>query len=129
MEFLDANNNFLAIEKEYSSLDNSSIIIVLAPYEYRTSYGGGTIKGPEEILKASAYVEFYDNEFDRELCFEEGIATLKPIEFENKIDKEALNVIQENIDKLLDKEKLVVNLGGEHTISIAPSVISSPGPT
>ncbi len=43
------------------------------------SYGGGTAKGPEAIINASQYVEFLDDEFFRELCFEEGIATLPPL--------------------------------------------------
>lgn len=112
--------NFLAIEEKYSNLHNAKIAILPAPYEYTVSYGGGTKFGPKGIIEASAYVEFYDDEFDSELCFEHGIATLEELNFDGKIDKEALDLIEENVTKLLDLGKFVVTLGGEHTISTAP---------
>ena len=120
MKTLGKDRNFLAIEKEFSELNNSRIAIVSAPYEHSVSYGKGASKGPNEILKASAYVEFYDDEFENELCFEKGIATIKPIEFHNKKNKEALELIKNQVDELLSLNKFVVTLGGEHTISIAP---------
>lgn len=120
MKTLNTENNFLAIEPEFSSLENSKIVIVSAPYEHTVSYGGGTKNGPEAILKASAYVEFYDDEFDRELCFEKGIATLEPIDFDLAKDGMALFMIENQVSKLLELDKFVVTLGGEHTISTAP---------
>jgi len=119
MNTLDSNNNFLAIET-HCTLNESAIVIVSAPYEYTVSYGGGTRLGPKGILKASAYVEFYDDEFDNELCFEKGIATLEPIEFGSNTDRAALNIIETQVRELLDIGKFVVTLGGEHTISTAP---------
>ncbi len=120
LKTLDIENNFLAIEEEYSNLEDSEIVIVSAPYEHTTSYGKGSKFGPQAILDASAYVEFYDDEFDREICFEKGIATLQPIDFGNKIGKNALGIIENQVDKLLDLNKFVVTIGGEHTISTAP---------
>ncbi|HCN06181.1 MAG TPA: agmatinase [Bacteroidetes bacterium] len=120
MKTLGPTKNFLAIEDKYSSLDTASIAIVSAPYEHTVSYGGGAGKGPKAILKASAYVEFYDDEFDRELCFEEGITTLKPLSFGKSVDRAALDILEEQVTNLLDMEKFVVTLGGEHTISTAP---------
>lgn len=117
---LGPTKNFLAIEREVSSLDTSAIAVVSAPYEHSVSYGGGTGKGPAAILKASAYVEFYDDEFDRELCFDVGIATLKPLDFGKRADGEALDMLQEQVATLLDLGKFVVTLGGEHTITAAP---------
>ncbi|MCE2755212.1 MAG: arginase family protein [Ignavibacteriae bacterium] len=76
MQTLGKSSNFLAIESAYSNLEKSSVAIVSAPYEHTVSYGGGAGKGPKAILDASAYVEFYDDEFNRELCFDIGIATI-----------------------------------------------------
>lgn len=120
MQTLDIENNFLAIEEEYSNLQDSQIAIISAPYEHTVSYGGGAGLGPSAIIKASQFVEFYDDEFDRELCFEKGIATISPIEFGSKADSDALELISEQVDKLLELNKFVVTLGGEHTISTAP---------
>ncbi len=120
METLNTENNFLAIEEEYSNFSDSKIVIVSAPYEHTTSYGEGASLGASAIIEASAYVEFYDDEFDNELCFEKGIATLPPIDFQGKVDEEALNIIEQQVSELLSYDKFVVTLGGEHTISTAP---------
>ena len=89
--------NFLAIEDKYSNYNDSLIAILSAPYEATTSYGKGTSKGPEAILNASHYVEFFDEELNRELCFEKGIASIKKIDFKNKKGKDALDLIYKNL--------------------------------
>lgn len=113
-------NNFLALEDKYSNYINSKIVILPIPYEQTTSYGKGTSKGPQAILDASHYVEFFDEELNRELCFEKGICSLYPIEFNGKIEKNALELIYEKVKMLIDDGKFVVCLGGEHSISTAP---------
>lgn len=118
-EVLDKNSNFLAIDEKFSNIESSKIIILPVPYEKTTSYGKGTEFGPKAILESSAYVEFYDDEFERELCFDKGIATAKPIEFLGKTDLDALNIIEQTISKYILLDKFVVTIGGEHTISIA----------
>lgn len=120
MKTLGPSKNFLAIDRQYSSLDDSAIAILSAPYEHTVSYGGGTARGPQAIIDASAYVEFYDDEFDRELCFEKGIATIVPLEFGKRVGRKALDLIAANVSELIEKGKFVVTLGGEHTISTAP---------
>lgn len=112
--------NFLAIGKEISSLNTSAIVVLPAPYEHTVSYGGGTRRGPEAIIKASHFVEFYDDECDRELCNEVGVATLPPLRFGKSVDAKAMNIIEKTVDELLAHDKFVVTLGGEHTISQAP---------
>lgn len=113
-------NNFLAIEEQYSNLENSKVVIVQAPYEHTVSYGGGAELGPAGIIESSGYVEFYDDEFDNELCFEIGIATLEPINFDGATDQDALDLIYNQNKALLGMGKFVITLGGEHTISTAP---------
>jgi len=120
MKTKNISENFLAIEEDFSSYDNSQIVVLPVPYEHTTSYGQGTSLGPEAIIAASHYVEFYDEEFNSQLCFDKGIATLYPIEFNGKYDKEALDLIEQTVDQLLADGKFVVTLGGEHTISTAP---------
>ena len=83
MKIPGEEKNFLGIEGKYSSIDNSKIVILSAPLEATVSYGGGTARGPREILKASHYVEFYDEEFDPELCFEKEICTYEPMKLDN----------------------------------------------
>lgn len=118
MKTLSPKTNFLGIEKEYSSYDESEIVIYSAPLESTVSYGSGTKNGPKEILKASHYVEFYDEETNCELCFEKGIATL-PIKNLDKLkSKTTINKIEKDVSNLLEDNKFVVMLGGEHTVTL-----------
>ncbi|MEO8664662.1 MAG: agmatinase [Ignavibacteria bacterium] len=122
VKYYSIKNNFLAIEEEYSNYNDSLIAILPVPYEQTTSYGKGTSKGPKAILDASHYVEFFDEELNRELCFEKGhgICSLHPVEFKDQKGKKALDLIYMNVKKLIDDKKFVVTLGGEHSISTAP---------
>ena len=120
MKYLSKKNNFLGIGSKFSSYDNSRIVILPIPYEKTVSYGKGTLLGPLKILEASHFVEFYDEEMNRELCFELGISTLNKLEINNISSKKALLKIYKKVLKLLDDGKFVVSLGGEHTISQAP---------
>jgi agmatinase len=113
-------SNFLALERAHSAFDTSRIVVLPAPYEHTVSYGGGTRRGPAAIIMASQYVEFYDEEMDRELCNEVGIATLPAVDFGKQKHAAALERLEKRITALLEGEKFVVTLGGEHTISLAP---------
>jgi agmatinase len=120
MKVLSTSKNFLALPKASSAYETSKIVILSAPYEKTVSYGGGTKKGPEAILNASHYVEFLDDEFFREFCFEHGIATLPPLVFGNRAGKPMLNYLERSVSKEIENDKFVVTLGGEHTIATAP---------
>ncbi len=120
MKTLSADGNFLAIEDAFSNYEKAEIAIISAPYEHTVSYGGGTRYAPEIILNASAYVEFYDDEFERELCFDKGIATLSAIDFGGRTDEEALVLIETVVANVIKDGKFAVTIGGEHTISTAP---------
>ena len=116
---LPLKQNFLGLQKEFSLLENSKIVILSCPYEKTTSYGKGTAKGPAAILKASHYIEFFDEETKKEVCFEQGIAALKPLIFGKRAGKKALDFIYNNVKDLIKVRKFVVTLGGEHSISAA----------
>jgi len=122
IKYYGIKNNFLAIEEEFSNYKNSKIVMLPVPYEQTTSYGKGTAKGPKAILNASHYVEVFDEEMNRELCFEKGngICSLYPLEIKDKKGKKALDIIYENVKQHIDNKKFVITLGGEHSISTAP---------
>jgi agmatinase len=118
--FYSIKKNFLAIEEKYSNYRDSKVAILPVPYEQTTSYGKGTSGGPAAIYDASHYVEFFDEELNREFCFEKGICSLYPLSIKDKKGKKALDAIYEAVKELIDDGKFVVTLGGEHTISTAP---------
>lgn len=117
---LKQKKNFLGISEKYSSYEKSQIVVVSAPLEVTVSYGKGTSLGPKEILDASHFVEFYDEETGREICFEKGICTLEELDFKNKSHKKSLEMLQKSVSKLIDDNKFVITLGGEHSLSSAP---------
>ncbi len=118
MKFYNHKKNFLAIEDDsLYSLENAKFVIQSAPYEYTSSYVSGSKKGPEAILKASHFVEFYDEELDQETFRKGGICTLHPMDFEGKTNEKAVKHIEKNTLKLLSQNKFPITLGAEHTIT------------
>ncbi|RPI01844.1 MAG: agmatinase [Ignavibacteriae bacterium] len=116
---LDIKRNFLGIEKQYSAIETSKIVVLPVPYEHTVSYGGGTKNGPDAILNASHQVEYFDEETKREIYREHGIATLPPLAFVKKRDETALQIIYDTVFEMVERQKFVVTLGGEHSISSA----------
>lgn len=120
LSYLPPDENFLGIAAEHST-DRAHIAILPLPLERTTSYGKGTKDGPRAILRASHYVEFYDDEFDRELCFDVGIATLESLPLKKLPPPEALSLIEARTREILASGKFCAALGGEHTVT-APLV-------
>lgn len=108
-------NNFLGIEEHYCLQDDSYFEIISIPYERTTSYGKGTSKGPDAIIKASQYVELYDEQFQIE-AYKKGVFTSEPVDVSGTIETVFKN-IQEKVSRSLKKGKFPVGLGGEHTIT------------
>ena len=112
---------YLSNKKGFLGIDNKSKIkekVVVVPFgiEKTVSYGGGTNKGPKEIIKASHQVELFDEDLNKEPHKHIGIKTLKPF----PIKKNILNALKqiENINKiLLEREKFPFVLGGEHSLT------------
>lgn len=116
MDILSSEHNFLGYDGP--DYDDSKIVIQQIPYEHTSSYGQGSSRGPASIIEASQYVEFYDEELDSELCFNHGIATLRPMDLGNKTDRDAVNLIRTETRAHLEQNKFVCSLGAEHTVSL-----------
>ncbi len=74
-----------------------------------------------QILAASQQVEYYDEELNKETCLEVGIFTADAIADTRNLPKitaeEMLQVTQESVFKLIQDNKFVIALGGEHSIT------------
>ena len=114
MKYLSNKKGFLGTDNTFSK--EEKVVIVPFGLEKTVSYGGGTSKGPKEIIKASHQVELFDEDLNKEPYKKIGIKTLKPFPIKKKI-VDALKQI-ENINKiLLDKKKFPLTLGGEHSLT------------
>ena len=118
MNSLPSDKNFLGIEDPAHYLyANSRFIIQPVPYEHTSSYHGGSAKGPEAIIQASQYVEYYDEELQCEPFRKVGIATIDPIDFNDSVDSDAMDLIASNTGKIINDGKFVFSLGAEHTVT------------
>ena len=122
MKYLPNKQAFLGIDNKIKIKEK--VVVVPFGLEKTVSYGGGTNKGPKEIIKASHQVELFDEDLNKEPYKSIGIKTLNPFSIKKKIE-DALRQI-ENINKiLLDNKKFPLVLGGEHSLtagSIRPFV-------
>ena len=114
MKYLSNKKGFLGIDNKNNGKEK--VIVIPFGLEKTVSYGGGTSKGPKEIIKASHQVELFDEDLKKEPHRNIGIKTLQPFPIKKNI-LDALKQI-ENINKFfLNKKKFPLVLGGEHSIT------------
>jgi agmatinase len=108
--------NFGGIEEaEFSNLDTAQVFVLPVAYEGTVSYGAGTGAGAMAIIEASRNMELYDEETDAEV-YKIGIHTLD--EFRPLESPEAMmNGLYDRTKELLNREKFLCMLGGEHSVS------------
>jgi agmatinase len=107
---------FLDLPEERSQFADAGVLILPIPLEATVSYGVGTAGGPDAIIAASTQIELYDREFDSEPALEYGIHTLPALELPPDAEA-AVEAIAADVARLAGSGKLVVGLGGEHTVS------------
>ena len=115
MNHIKFPNNFAELEDDVSNYETSKVVILPIPYEKTTTYIKGTSKGPQAILEASRNMELYDEELDKDII-KVGICTLNELKIEEK-PEQMVNVVDQNIKKLINDKKFPVIIGGEHSIT------------
>ena len=110
-------NNFLGLDEEHSAYERSAALILPIPYEGTVSYGQGTREGPRAIIHASQQVELYDRELDDEPALAHGIHTLPFLAPVVSGPAAMVDAIAACAEEHLRAGKLLVGLGGEHTVS------------
>jgi agmatinase len=110
-------DNFLGLEGAAGAFDTAGVLVLPVPLEATVSWGAGAAAGPRAIISASQQVELYDREHDREPAFDYGVHTLPAVELPGDPDA-AVDRIAEAVAEAAASGKLVLALGGEHTVSI-----------
>lgn len=116
MNYIRFPKNFGELEDEISNYEYSKVVILPIPYEKTTTYMTGTTRGPEAILEASRNMELYDEELNKNIC-DVGICTLDELKIEEKPEF-MVNIVYENVKKLISDNKFSVVIGGEHSITV-----------
>ena len=104
------------------SFDDSRVIILPVPVDRTTSYVGGTRNGPHEILQASSHMELWDEEMCADV-HPVGIFTLPEMELPFGEMEPLMDEIERVAYEVIGRDKFLVTLGGEH--SITPALVSA----
>tara|TARA_B100000686_G_scaffold318569_1_gene368489 strand:- start:1196 stop:2080 length:885 start_codon:yes stop_codon:yes gene_type:complete len=114
LKYLSNKKGFLGIDNK--SNNKEKVVIIPFGLEKTVSYGGGTNKGPKEIIKASHQVELFDEDLNKEPYKNIGIKTLQPFPIKKNL-LEALKQIENINNYFLNKKKFPLVLGGEHSLT------------
>jgi agmatinase len=109
--------SFAGISSEAAAFDKAKVVVLPVPYDSTTEYKSGTREGPQAIIDASQYLEFYDVEMDRDVS-EVGIVTLPEVQPHMSDPQLMVERVYRITTQLLDGGKLVAMLGGEHSLTI-----------
>ena len=107
---------------EPRTFEDSRIVILPVPVDRTTSYVGGTRNGPREILQASSHMELWDEEIGVDV-HRAGIFTLPEMELPFGELEPLMEEIRRVAAEILRRDKFLVALGGEH--SITPPLVAA----
>lgn len=108
--------NFMSLDAADADLHTARVAILPVPYDKTSSWQKGADLGPQAIINASALLELFDP-VTRANPAERGIATLPALT--TSLGPERLApLVQDAVGGLLQRGKLPVILGGEHSVSI-----------
>lgn len=101
------------------NIDEADVVVVQAGYEKTTSSRQGTKEGPKAIVKMmDSKLELYDRKYNLEPCRKIKIAKKDLGNISSLSPAKALLKITSECEKILDKDKFVFLLGGEHSVSL-----------
>lgn len=104
------------------SFEESRAVVLPVPVDRTTSYVPGTRNGPREILLASSHMELWDEELGVDI-HDVGIFTLPEMELPFGELGPLMAEIQRVASGILARDKFLVVLGGEH--SITPPLVAA----
>jgi agmatinase len=111
--------SFAGEDAQPCTYEQARIAVLPAPYEGTVSYGTGAALGPRAILEASAQLEMYDEELDRRID-QWGLFTLPPVDCSHAAPEAVMERIYQAALRPVRDGKLLLTLGGEHSISFGP---------
>ena len=110
------NLTFAEMPDELTQYDSSKVVLLPVPYDETSTFVKGSNLAPDAILRASQSLELYDDETEIEV-YKKGIHIAEPVTEKSSPENMVAAVKQKTAD-LLNDDKFVVAIGGEHSISI-----------
>lgn len=111
------------------AFDDCKVVLLPIPLDRTTSYVSGTRNGPHEILQASSHMELWDEEIGADV-HPVGIFTLPEMELPFGELGPTMDEIRRVASEILDRDKFLVAIGGEHSITpplVAAAAARHPG--
>ncbi len=105
-----------------TDFEHARVVVLPVPLDRTTSYVAGTRNGPHEILVASSHMELWDEEMRADV-HGIGIFTLPEMELPFGEMEPLLDEIERVAYEIIGRDKFLVTLGGEH--SITPPLVSA----
>ena len=108
---------FLDPEPGLGNIETAGALVLPLPLDLTCSWKRGTGGGPAAIIEASHHIEYYDEEVGFDACAAlGGIATHAEPDLPTD-PAEAAGAVEELAAGLLKPGRLLVSLGGEHSLS------------
>lgn len=99
--------------------ENADVVMLSAPYDKTASSHKGTVNGPKAVIKNLAtQIEFYDRKLKVEVIDFVKTSHIDLGNLNKFKPSEVLKKINKQTDKLLEKDKFVFVLGGEHSVPL-----------
>ncbi len=115
-ELFHPRRNFAAVPEEYADFEKSRAVVLPIPYDSTTEWRSGSRDGPMAIIDASQYLEQFDQALG--LIYRCGIHTLPELEPSMGGPQQTIERVHQVASELVRKEKFVVMLGGEHSLTL-----------
>jgi len=116
-ELLMPARSFMHLDDANTAFETARVVVVPVPFDGTTCYRPGTREGPQAIIDASRNLELYDPELRRS-PYRVGIHTLRAVEIVQGNAPAMVERTRQVTGALLDADKFVVTLGGDHMTSI-----------
>jgi agmatinase len=115
---------FLNTKPSDSRPGDSLVWVIPVKYDSTVSFYGGTKYGAKAIIDASAELEDFDVELQKDSSLV-GISTLPYLEPDVSSPRRMIQIVEDVVSKAFQMHKIPFVLGGEHTLSIGSVAAAS----
>ena len=108
--------NFGGIGPPHTDPETARAVVLPVPYDRTATWGKGAAAGPAALIAASCNMELYDEELGAD-TYTLGIHTAPPVCGNEAPPGEMVRKVELSVGEHLDRGKMVVTVGGEHSIT------------
>lgn len=111
------NPGFLGLEPGDAEPERAGALVLPLPLDITASWGRGTDRGPAALIHASHHLELYDEELDLDVAAAVGGIATWPTPVLPGEPRAAFEAIGALAGELLRPDRLLLSLGGEHSVT------------